>query len=383
MNRDDVAAAGTAEGVESRPLTGLRGAAALLVMLHHFYLKLALDQHLPLLQFLLRKGYLGVDLFFVLSGFVMAMVYGAWFDGTRARRAADYVRFIIRRVARLWPLHAAVLMVLLGFDIDPPHLVVSLRMAATNLLMVQAWGFSTEINPPAWSVSTELLAYLVFPALAALALRGRVGPWLCLALVVAALAACMWLAPPVGAMRRGRLDIYYNYSVLPALRCLAGFMMGMLAWRAGQIGVVRRIAAHPWTGPAALLLFLCMMLGRVNDLIIFAVLPIAVLGMHHGRGPVHRAFAMNPIHGLGVLSYAIYLIHATMLEQFPFGYAPLRYMLVLYFVVTVLTAYAAHRLIEAPGRRLIRGAGEAALARLLLRPGLRPALKPPLQDDRR
>ena len=64
---------------ESRALTGLRGLAAMLVLLHHFTLQVGPDLAPPLLRGLLRKGYLGVDLFFVLSGFVISMVYGRWF----------------------------------------------------------------------------------------------------------------------------------------------------------------------------------------------------------------------------------------------------------------------------------------------------------------
>ena len=365
---------------ESRALTGLRGVAALLVLAHHLYLRLAIDQHLPMVQAVLRKGYLGVDIFFVLSGFVMSMVYAPWFAAGGQARAATYGVFLVRRVARLWPLHAAVLAVLVGFGVDPPHNVLSVRLVAANLAMIQAWAVSTEINPPAWSVSTEFLAYLLFPALSALVFRSRAG-WIgCVALVAGALAVCLTWSPPVGAVRRGVLDIYYNHTLLPALRCLAGFMIGMLAWRAGQAMRVRAVAALPWVGPAALAAVLGMMLGRVNDMLILLVIPLVVLGLHWGRGPGHRLLASGPLHGLGVLSYAVYLIHFTMLTLFPFGYAPLRIMLPLYLGCTVLLAMAAHRLIELPGRRLIRAAGERAVRAGAGALGLAPAFTQPLRD---
>lgn len=370
MNRSDAAF----EWVESRALTGLRGIAAILVMLHHFYLRLAIDQHLPFLQWLLRKGYLGVDLFFVLSGFVMAMVYGAWFDGSRPRSLVNYVRFMVRRVARLWPLHAAVLLALILLGVEATRVDLSPRLVVANFAMIQAWAMSAEINPPAWSISTEFLAYLLFPALAPLALRGRVGPVVLLGLVVAAIGACIAFAPPLGPMRRGWMDIYYNYSALPALRCLAGVMIGLLAWRAGRVRAVQAIAGLRWTGPLALACFIGMLLGRVNDLLILPILPVIVLGMHYGRGPVHRALSANPLHGLGLLSYAIYLVHVAMLSQFPFAAGPLPAMLALYLAATVAVAMAAHRLVELPGRRAIRAAGDAALVAWARR------TNPPLQD---
>ena len=68
---------------ESRALTGLRGLAALLVAAHHASLHFTGGGTLPVVSGLLRRGYLGVDLFFVLSGFVMSMVYGTWFARAR------------------------------------------------------------------------------------------------------------------------------------------------------------------------------------------------------------------------------------------------------------------------------------------------------------
>ena len=57
---------------------------------------------------------MGVDLFFVLSGFVLSMAYGTWFDGHRRVVVVDYLRFMARRFARLWPLHATVLLLIVA-----------------------------------------------------------------------------------------------------------------------------------------------------------------------------------------------------------------------------------------------------------------------------
>lgn len=349
------------EVAESRALTGLRGVAAFLVMAHHLYLKVGLDQHMPMLQWGLRKGYLGVDLFFVLSGFVMSMVYGGRFVGMRPGSGFAYLAFMVRRVARVWPLHAAMLAVLVVvpwlWGVPPP----GMRVVMENLAMVQAWGHSKQINPPAWSISTEFMAYLLFPLLAVAALGGRARPWLCLLAVAAGLAVCMHLAPPLGPVRRGRLDIYFNYSPLPSVRCLAGFVMGMLAWRAGQAAWVRGAAAVRWVGPLALAAMLGMMLGRVNDLLIFLLLPVVVLGMHFGQGPVQAVLGRSALHRLGVLSYAIYLIHFSLIEVFPFGSVRMAIGLPAYVAATILLAAMAHAVIERPGRRLIRAAGEGVV----------------------
>ena len=338
--------------------------AALLVMLHHFKLHLNLDVHLPSLQWLLQKGYGGVDLFFVLSGFVMSMTYGGWFDGSRALGLLPYARFLVRRVARVWPLHAAMLgvVVLLGLLEHGP--VFGRNTLLANLALVQAWGLSAAMNPPAWSVSTEMFAYTVFPLLVVLALRGRVRPALC----AAAVAGMLWFVTraglPLGPGRRGPLDVYFNYSFLPVLRCLAGFTTGMLAWRATGWAAVRRLAGLPWAAPAALAAVLALMLGRADDLWIFPLLPAVVLAAHCGRGWCYRALGHGALHRLGVLSYAIYLTHLVLLDQFPFAGWPLGLSLPVYLLATLAAAIAAHAAVEVPGRRWLRLWGEGMLDRL-------------------
>lgn len=352
---------------ESPALTGLRGVAAVLVVMHHASLDLgAID--LPWAGGLLRKGYLGVDLFFVLSGFVMSMVYGAWFTGgalgTVAPRrtgevAGSLAVFLVRRAGRVWPLHAAVLAVLLvGLGLSGQALP-SVRFTLANFLLVQGWGVSGEINAPAWSVSTEVLAYLVFPLLAGAVLRWRWGAVLGVAAAAALLAGCLVLAPPVGPARRGMLDIHMNYSVLPAMRCLAGFLLGMVAWRAGQVASVVRLASRPWMGAGVFLLVLELMFARADDLLVLALMPLVVVGLHRGRGWPWRLFTLWPVHGLGVLSYAIYLIHFALLPVLLDGPGPVAGRLVLYAAATLLLAGLAHYFVERPTRSFIRWLGEA------------------------
>lgn len=360
---------------ESRALTGLRGVAAVLVVMHHASLRIG-GPGLPAVDGLLRKGYLGVDLFFVLSGFVISLVYGAWFTGgppgaalpgmgsragqDRTNTAGAVAVFLMRRAARVWPLHAAVLAALLaGMAVSGDPLPFP-RSTLANFMLVQGWGISGEINVPAWSVSTEVLAYLLFPLLAGPVLRRPWGAALGLAAVAALLAACLAMAP-AGPGRRGLLDIHQNYSVLPAMRCLAGFLLGMLAWRAGQVPAMARQAARPWMAPGALLLALGLMLVQANDLLVLALLPVVVLGLYHGRGWPWRLFTVQPLHGLGTLSYAIYLVHYALLPVLTDAPGPMAARLLLYAAATLLLAALAHNLVEHPARRLVRWIGEAVV----------------------
>ncbi|MGI4951098.1 MAG: acyltransferase family protein [Janthinobacterium lividum] len=361
---------------DSPALTGLRGVAAVLVVMHHASLHLgAVD--LPWAGGLLRRGYLGVDLFFVLSGFVMSMVYGSWFTGgalgaapgRRADVAGSLAVFLVRRAGRVWPLHAAVLAVLVAGLALSGQDVPSLRFTLANLLLVQGWGVSGEINAPAWSVSTEVLAYLLFPLLAGVVLRWRWGAVLGVAAAAALLAGCLALAPPVGPARRGLLDIHMNYSVLPAMRCVAGFLLGMVAWRAGREPAVARVACRPWTGAGVFLVVLGLMCAGADDLLVLALMPLVVVGLHRGRRWPWRLFTLRPVHGLGVLSYAIYLIHYALMPVLLDGPGPVAARLALYAAATLLLAGLAHYRIERPTRRFIRWLGEA-----MVMPTAHPAL---------
>ena len=156
-------------------LTPLRGIAALWVVLYHYNIwasNLGLDDYLQIVD----QGYLAVDLFFMISGFVMAHVYRRAFV---QEIRANYLQFLGARVARLYPLHVFILLLFLAaalsartadymtsgqFDpipIDGPRSIVALL---ANLFMLQGLKASAlSWNYPTWSISVEFLAYLLFP----------------------------------------------------------------------------------------------------------------------------------------------------------------------------------------------------------------------------
>jgi len=122
------------------------------------------------------RGYQTVDLFFVLSGYIMALTYGR-----RPRTGGGgvaFLQFLGRRLGRVYPLYLTVTLAYLA--LAPPGWN---RMAVlANLGMVQAWGLADSIGGPAWLISTEFAAYVAFPVLLLLtAARGPRLPRLLLA----------------------------------------------------------------------------------------------------------------------------------------------------------------------------------------------------------
>ena len=137
-----------AEPKKLNALTGLRFFAALLIVIHH---SSVFDLHVP--NFFYDHG---VSFFFVLSGFILAHVHPR-LDGKR-----EVALFIWDRIARIWPAHVVMLLVVVAVLRTPLTLAFPL-----NFLLVQGWipvgKYYFSYNAVSWSVSTELAFYLSFP----------------------------------------------------------------------------------------------------------------------------------------------------------------------------------------------------------------------------
>jgi peptidoglycan/LPS O-acetylase OafA/YrhL len=352
-------------------ITGLRGLAALMVAIYHINPELIAHQGVGI-GVAVGKGYLWVDLFFVLSGFVLALNYGHLFaDGWSAPRWRD---FLIRRMARVYPLYCVV--VLAGFAgwlmathaahaahlLPRPPLRHPMLDATVNLLMIQSWGIGPSIDGTAWSLSTEWAAYLLFPFLAALTLFSspRVAAGVGLIAVASAVGTAAMTSGD-GAYHSGPLDAYDGSTLEPILRCLAGFMLGLLMFRLAQSErVLGRAASDAVVGTVMLLLLVGLAIG-VHDLLIYPLFAVLVLGLYGNRGLCGRALAWRPLYWLGAVSYSLYLLHpflvlprrgmdAALQAWLPAAWAYAITSIATYALLFVASD-ASFRLIEQPGRR--------------------------------
>jgi peptidoglycan/LPS O-acetylase OafA/YrhL len=158
---------------EIASLTSLRGYLAAWVVLGHFWQEfLSLLPGLAFLSPWVEHGHSAVPGFFVLSGWVLAHNYRQAFR----HGEVGWLRFLGLRLARLYPVHLAMLasvgVLVVGAAVigRSPGEAYGLRSLAAQLLLVQAWvpGMALTWNYPAWSISSEWFAYLLFP----LAARG-------------------------------------------------------------------------------------------------------------------------------------------------------------------------------------------------------------------
>jgi peptidoglycan/LPS O-acetylase OafA/YrhL len=320
------------------------------------------------------RGYLWVDLFFVLSGFVIALNYKHLFAAGFSRMA--FATFLTRRVARIYPLYLVVLLAGLiwgavasdGFHATGDAVVSTpsdvIQATTANLMMVQSWGISGSIVGTAWSISTEWAAYLCFPLIAWVALFGGRFSAASVGLLAVALlvSVSIWDHHDV-AYHSGALDAYDGSSPIPLIRCLAGFGLGVLTYRATRLRAVTELLSHDRAGIALIGTLTLMLVVGAPDLVVVALFPPLVLCLSANQGIPARMFSYSVMFRLGTLSYAIYLLH-------PFFQRPARLLALALadvlpdaaavIVTTALiggallgTSVAAYVWIERPGRMLL------------------------------
>jgi peptidoglycan/LPS O-acetylase OafA/YrhL len=331
---------------ELRALTSVRGIAAWLVVLYH--IRTGIAGLPPAAEAVLAKGYLAVDFFFLLSGFVIWLTWHA-----RLREPAAIPRFLQKRVARIWPLHAVMLLAAVALALllnatgrhDPAFPFAELPL---HVLLVQNWGVTDALrwNDPAWSISCELAAYLLCPLLV-LAVDWRCVPTRALLGIAAATLLALHLtmngAPSLGA------DIP-RYGLV---RCLAEFTTGTIL---AAVYLRRPHAIAPTVAAGALAA--AWVLGAPETLVVPATFAALLLALALTAGCRRHPLEGRTLHYLGEISYATYLSHFLLWKAFklPLASATVQPPLVALYLLLVLAASAAlYHGVERPAqRRLLR-----------------------------
>lgn len=156
-----------------KALTGLRFFLALYVVFFH---NLSFFAGIPFLYLFISKGYCAVSVFFLLSGFILAYRY----ESLTSRK--ELLNYGVSRIARIYPLYAIALLIELPLSIyfiyrtySDQWIIKSFTVFLTNAFMIQAWNenWLGLLNGPGWSLSVEVLFYILFPVVFFLLLRIR------------------------------------------------------------------------------------------------------------------------------------------------------------------------------------------------------------------
>jgi peptidoglycan/LPS O-acetylase OafA/YrhL len=294
-----------------RTLDALRGIAALCVFVYHA------QYPFPVISNPFTRGsWMVVDLFFVLSGFVLAGAVGRAGSGGRAA-----ITFLRRRVARLLPLHLVVLAFLIAVELGrlalqhagllhPQVAPFSGTMAASaippNALLVGAVaGPDLSWNQPSWTTSVQVMVNAGAATLALLGPRVRLAAFAATALLA---AVGLWLTlTPTGTITHGPVAV---------LRGGCGFSIGILLARLPH----PTLSARLWTVleciavVGALLAMLHEpLMTELHLLPEIALLAVPVWVFAAGRGRLGRLIACRPLVVLGRWSFGLYLWHVAVL----------------------------------------------------------------------
>lgn len=324
-------------------LDGMRGLAAVGVMLHHIFFFYAPWQFgsipvAPLADWLRAYGWTLVDLFFLLSGYVFAEVYRR---DDRLQTAEGLKDFAVARFARLWPLHLTVLVLISLFGVS--NQANSLAAFGAHLLMLQ--GFVSPVagtyDWSSWSLSIEVLCYLVFAAAYS---NGKRTLYLVSALMIG--------ASLLGYMVHLHSGGPYAGSIVR--RGLLGFFMGQMIWtyRDQLARIPVPVLAVPF------LLGLYLESGNYSPVIPLSLLAWPAILLAALRLEV---FQSRLLLWLGERSYGIYLINLPIVQEAVFrippqGLGPLQLLGVQVGIAATVMALAtfAYAMIEYPARHAIR-----------------------------
>ncbi len=348
---------------EIKALTGLRGVAAIAVVIYHFANVARPPVNRPSFA---GSGYLAVDLFFILSGFVMAMSYGDRFR--KDFSWPKYGEFLWRRFCKVYP--AYIVVTLLAVVATHMHLMYRCVLAAcvaSNTFLIQNWGvgfissdLADRIVFPSWSLSTEAAAYFLFPALVMLVSQRR-------SLRAFSLIAGACYAILIGVVvfapshPFSHLDYSSGSSLFPLGRCILEFTVGLCLYNATTALESRRMP--PYLGIALAGAAFVMWFIPAADILEIPVFAGLIFVCARSEGALSSALSSRPIHFLGLISYSLYLVHGPSLDltghiEHVLGKLRLPHTnaisMVLLFCGDIVASYILYEVIEKRGQQLLR-----------------------------
>ena len=301
-------------------LTPLRGIAALIVVIFHSNLQV--KAFTPINEpNVITSGWLWVDFFFVLSGFILCYVYSDNFRESVTR--AGYWKYIKARFARVYPLHLVTMLwclICVVFIIQyssgefQPFFrdMFSTASAVPSMFLMQSLGLyiTAPLNTPSWSLSTEWWMYMVFPLLVPVFLRlGTMGKGVALATIAGIFLFVKYYLGPVDLPFPGgspSLNVVADFGIF---RCMAGFLLGMFLFTLYRESVGYAVFRRSWVFALFFLGALVAMHFGVEDILVIAVFPFIILSAAYNTTVIKRILDLLVLQRLGDWSFSIYMVH--------------------------------------------------------------------------
>jgi peptidoglycan/LPS O-acetylase OafA/YrhL len=340
-------------------LTGIRAVAAIFVVFFHFGDSIAaLFPAFAVFRPIYKSGDMGVDLFFLLSGFILSLNY---LNGFQKISLQSYAKFLRARLARIYPVHLFTLLLLTLFVLSARGASIKLSNAhysvftwVTNVFLVQIWPFFNRgltWNFPSWSISAEWFVYLLFPFLALwVGIAKRPHIWFTLALLVFMVPCFFGIEhhPTRWALLRVGSEFTAGCFLFQIYR--RGWKCPLPPWVSGLLSVTICAACTKFDVPRAFCLpFLALLIWGLAT---------------HSRGWLSGPVAVY----LGQVSYALYMTHGLCeiflnrglpAEHFVSSSVAVRAGIVAaYFGLIAVSATLTYHCVEIPARRWLNGSGK-------------------------
>ena len=333
-------------------LDGLRGVAILLVITHHQLIPLSL-----------KGGFLGVDLFFVLSGFLITRLLLREFDATQS---ISLTNFYTRRVLRLAPALILYLIatLVITYGVHPGEFVRELKLVGFSLVYLTNWrmafGWDYLLDPTAiiWSLSIEEQFYLLWPPLFLLALSARVRRshlGVALTLIVLSIAFHRSFLWAHGAELN---RMYYGTDTradAPMIGCLIALLpvtrIGLRTRAVMKIGALAASFGLAWLIISSAFTDSFLYRGGYTAVALTA----GVLTWSVANSPesvIGRTLSWYPLRWFGLISYGLYLWHWLLLQTVSLYYWFGAWEAWAKLACAILVAAASYYLIECRFTRL-------------------------------
>lgn len=347
-------------------LTPMRGIAAIWVMLFHIDVSLFYRDFGALLPRdqtgIFSKGYLWVDFFFLLSGFVIAHVYSQQL--TAKPRASAIKHYLWARFARIYPLHLFTLLILVVFTSIAAKLFPAIvdgswttyfawSALPSNLLLTQSMNQHVYLswNMVSWSIAAEWWTYV----LSIPCIMFMVGRTIKI-VVVYALIAFALLATLVYLLPDKNLDITFNYGFF---RCLFEFNIGLAIYQLFLQDKMRTWLAKDWAAILLLVAIAVIFHTRSNDLLIIPCFGLLILALAYNNTKIDGLLNKPIFQYLGKISYSIYMVHCLWFMVFWFALPQLKTLgvaefssiqkllyTILFITLTLISSHFTHYYME-------------------------------------
>lgn len=333
-----------------KTLTSVRFIAALMIVIYHYFAVFGDSEGFEFY----KKFYLGVDFFFVLSGFILMHVY---YNSVIACNM-NIRNFYIKRLAKIYPIHFLFTALFLGLVILGGKVEESdINSFLSHVFLMHSWGVEKELNynSQSWSISAEWFAYLLFPSLANMFLKFKSRTYSKVFLIGAIILfmAVWWTSAALA--EKPVTEWTYHFSIL---RVLPEFILGMALYNFYKY---YKICPVPVLVLAGSIIFSSIFLiFKAHDcltVLCFSLIIYALASLElNSDSTLKQALSHRIFIWLGEASYCLYMAHFLVLLSFvPFLDESLKEhwfypALLVYIGLSVLLSGLLYSYIEVPAR---------------------------------